>query len=73
MSSLASPGANFKHRSSLMPYQPDTLLTLLGRENTEETYGFGSVSPPVFRTSTVIMPNYDAFEAAMEGRFKGIT
>lgn len=54
-------------------YHQDTLLTLLGRENTRENYGFGSVSAPVFRTSTVLFENYEAFEQAMDGRYKGIT
>lgn len=55
-----------------MAYHPDTLLTLLGRENTRERYGFGAVSAPVFRTSTVLFEHYDAFEQAMEGRYEGI-
>ncbi len=54
-------------------HHPDTLLTTLGRENTRDKYGFGSVSAPVFRTSTVLFENYEAFEQAMEGRFKGLS
>lgn len=48
----------------------DTLVTLLGRE---ENFGFASVSAPVFRTSTVLFPDYEAFERAMYGRYDGIT
>lgn len=54
-------------------HHPDTLLTTLGRENTREAYGFGSVNAPIFRASTVLFENYDAFEQAMEGRYQGIT
>lgn len=54
-------------------HHTDTLLTLLGRENTREKYGFGSVSAPIFRTSTVLFEDYEAFEQAMEGRYKGIS
>lgn len=54
-------------------HHPDTLLATLGRENTREAFGFGSVSAPIFRTSTVLFENYDTFEQAMEGRYNGIT
>lgn len=51
-------------------FHQDTLITTLGRE---DDFGFGSVSAPTFRTSTVIFPDYEQFEQAMDGRYKGIS
>lgn len=45
--------------------QLDTKLMSLGRDPIRD---LGSVNPPVHRTSTVIFPNYEAFDAYEQGK-----
>jgi len=45
----------------------NTLLTSIGRDSKRD---WGSVNPPVHRTSTILFPDYEAFEAHAAGKSK---
>lgn len=45
----------------------DTLLTTIGRDPKRD---WGSVNPPVHRTSTILFPDFEAFESHAAGTYK---
>ncbi|MCC7260825.1 MAG: cystathionine beta-lyase [Alphaproteobacteria bacterium] len=47
--------------------KPDTKLITLGRD---PEANFGAVNPPLYRTSTVIFPTLDDYDAAKKGTYK---
>ncbi len=55
------------HYNTAMTFKDETRVVTLGRE---EDFGFPSVNPPVFRTSTVIFPDLESFDAAEKGTWK---
>lgn len=50
-----------------MKFKDETRVVTLGREG---DFGFPSVNPPVYRTSTVIFPDLESFDKAELGKWK---